>query len=145
MLCLFPAKHRLETQILEVDMSKRTLTISTVVVVVLFALTAAVHFGLAAFSGPFGYGFRQGMDGFRGQMGPGAFAGHFGMMSAGYGWLGSLTSFGLIVLPVILVGLLILAIADRPRQEADARTQTTPEPTPEPSPAPARRSRARSK
>lgn len=124
-------------------MSNRTLTVSTVVVVALFVITAAIHFGLMAVAGPFEYGLRQGMGGFRGPMGPGAFGGHIGLMTMGNGWLSALTSFGLIVLPVILVGLLIVAIANRPRPGSQPEPDELPQA--EAQPAPARKPRSRSK
>ncbi len=124
-------------------MSNRTLTISTVVVVALFVITAAIHFGLTAVAGPFEYGLRQGMGSFRGPMDPGAFGGHFGLMSMGQGWLSALTSFGLIVLPVILVGLLVVAIANRPRPGSQPEPDALPRAESEP--AQARKPRSRSK
>lgn len=102
-------------------MSNKAITISTIVAVILFIFTAAIHFTAQALAG--GYGMatrafvRQGMgSGFMN----GPFA-HQQMVQAqvggGLGWIQSLTSFGLWVLPVIMLGLLILAMVNLRSQE----------------------------
>jgi hypothetical protein len=100
-------------------MSKRTINISTIVLVVLFAMTAAARFAVEAFSTPIGYGIRRGVEGFRGQMGPGMMGGFNAPMAYGHGWFFALTSFGMWVFPIMLVGLLIVAIAQRNSGEAE--------------------------
>lgn len=98
-------------------MSNKAITISTIVAVILFIFTAAIHFTAQALSGPYGMvvnNFRRGMQpGF--MNGPFAHAG----MAGQFGWIQSLTSFGLWVLPVILLGLLILAMVNRRPQESN--------------------------
>jgi hypothetical protein len=104
---------------MEVDVSNRTITVSTIVLVVLFALTAAVRFAVQAFATPMGYGLQRGFEGFRGQMGPGMMGGFHSSMAYGQGWFYALTGFGMWVFPIMLLGLLIVAIAQRgtPEQE----------------------------
>lgn len=102
-------------------MSNKAIKISTIVAVVLFIFTAAIHFTAQALAG--GYGLatraivRQGMR-------PGFMNGPFAhqqvvqaQFGGGLGWIQSLTSFGLWVLPVILLGLLILAMVNWRSQE----------------------------
>jgi hypothetical protein len=98
---------------MEVEVSNRTITVSTVVLVLLFALTAAARFAAEAVSGPMAYGVGRGIEGFRGQMGPGMMGGFHAPMAYGQGWFYALTSFGMWVFPVMLVGLLIVAIAQK--------------------------------
>ena len=92
-------------------MSNRTINISAIVLVVLFALTAAARFAVQAVASPVGYGIRRGVEGFRGQMGPGMMGGFQAPMAYGHGWFQALTSFGMWVIPVMLLGLLIVALA----------------------------------
>jgi hypothetical protein len=108
----------------EVAVSNRTITVSTIVLVVLFALTAAARFVVQAFATPMGYGIRRGFEGFRGQMGPGMMGGFHAPMAYGQGWFYALTSFGMWVFPIMLLGLLIVAIAQRRNPEP----QEDPEP-----------------
>jgi preprotein translocase subunit SecG len=96
---------------MEVAVSKRTLSISTIVLVVLFALTAAARFAVQAFAYPMGYGMGRGFEGFRGQIGPGMMGGFHAPVAYGQGWFNALTSFGMWVFPIMLLGLLIVAIA----------------------------------
>lgn len=96
---------------MEVSVSNRTITISSVVLVILFALTAAIRFAAEAVSSPMAFGVRRGIEGFRGQMGPGMMGGFHAPMAYGQGWFYALTSFGMWVFPVMLLGLLIVAIA----------------------------------
>ncbi len=109
-------------------MSNRTITVSTIVLVVLFALTAAAHFLVQAFASPMGFGVRRGFEGFRGQIGPGMMNGFHAPMAYGQGWFHALTSFGMWVFPIMLLGLLIVAIAQRrnpkPQEEAEPKEKS---------------------
>jgi hypothetical protein len=104
---------------MEVAVSNKTITISTVVLVVLFALTAAARFAVQAFAYPMAYGAGRGLEGFRGQMGPGMMGGFHASAAFGQGWFYALTSFGMWVFPIMLLGLLIVAIAQRRSPEIE--------------------------
>jgi hypothetical protein len=107
----------------EASVSNRTITVSTIVLVVLFGLTAAARFAVQAFATPMGYGIQRGFEGFRGQMGPGMMGGFHAPMAYGQGWFYALTSFGMWVFPIMLLGLLIVAIA----QSRNPEPQEDPE------------------
>lgn len=116
----YPARQlsdRILNPYTEASVSNRTITVSTIVLVVLFGLTAAARFAVQAFATPMGYGIQRGFEGFRGQMGPGMMGGFHAPMAYGQGWFYALTSFGMWVFPIMLLGLLIVAIAQNRNPE----------------------------
>jgi hypothetical protein len=57
-------------------------------------------------------------------MGPGMMGGFHAPMAYGQGWFVALTSFGMWIFPIMLLGLLIVAIAQRRGLKSDDETES---------------------